>query len=81
MVWMKKPNSEILSILMLFFAAAFRSIPSFSKILSSVQTIRYSSPVVNSIHNEFKNINNANSSMKLGHSDTKPEAINVKSSI
>lgn len=81
MVWMKKSNSEILSILMLFSAAAFRTIPSFSKILSSLQTIRYSSPVVDSIHNEFKNINSTNSSIKLGYSDTKPEPINFKSSI
>ncbi len=55
MVWMNKSNSEILSILMLFSAAAFRTIPSFSKILSSLQTIRYSSPVVDSIYNEFYN--------------------------
>lgn len=81
MVWMNKSNSEILSILMLFSAAAFRTIPSFSKILSSLQTIRYSSPVVDSIHHEFKNINNTVPIIELGYSDTKITPIKLKTSI
>ncbi len=81
MVWMNKSNNEILSILMLFSAAAFRTIPSFSKILSSLQTIRYSSPVVDSIHNEFKSIDNNTASADFGYSDTNASPINFKTSI
>ena len=78
MVWMNKSNSEILSILMLFSAAAFRTVPSFSKILSSLQTIRYSRPVVDSIYNE---IMNSPTARELEHSNRKVVPINFNIAI
>ncbi len=81
MVWMNKSNNEILSILMLFTAAAFRTIPSFSKILSSLQTIRYSSPVVDSIYNEFKNINENVPQIELGYLISNSASFNFITSI
>lgn len=81
MVYLNKSNSEILSILMLFSAAAFRTIPSFSKILSSLQTIRYSRPVVNTIYDELKNINDNSLGNSMGLSNTRLEPFIFKTAI
>jgi ATP-binding cassette, subfamily B, bacterial PglK len=56
-LWMLSQGRDIPSIvtaLGLFAAAAFRLMPSINRVLSSVQVLRYSLPVVNTLHEEFK---------------------------
>lgn len=48
-----KQTSEIVTIIGVFVAAAFRMIPSVNRILSSLQQMKYYSSTVNKIHNEF----------------------------
>jgi ATP-binding cassette, subfamily B, bacterial PglK len=46
--------TSIIPTLGLFAAAAFRLMPSVNRVLSSVQTLRYSLPAVNTLFNEIK---------------------------
>ncbi len=48
------PPENIIATLGLFAVAAFRLLPSVSKIIGSVQLLRYNSPVINLIHKELK---------------------------
>jgi len=60
-----KTSSEIITTLGIFVAATFRIIPSLNKIISSLQNIRYYSPSINLIYNEFnKTIYRDNSLVK-----------------
>jgi ABC-type multidrug transport system fused ATPase/permease subunit len=50
----------IVPVLGVFVAAAFRMIPSIFRIMSSVQNIKYSEPVINTLYHEFNTINYSN---------------------
>lgn len=45
---------QLLSTLALFVAAAFRLMPSFNRINNALSSIRYYTPIVNTIHNDIK---------------------------
>jgi ABC-type multidrug transport system fused ATPase/permease subunit len=45
--------TEFFPKLALFAAAAFRLLPSMNRLVNNLQTLRYASPAVNKIHNEF----------------------------
>lgn len=53
MIQQKKSMVIIISTLGLFAAASFRLMPSISRILSALQTFRYSLPAVHTLHREF----------------------------
>jgi ABC-type multidrug transport system fused ATPase/permease subunit len=53
MLVQKKPLENLLSIIGVFVAGAFRMIPSVNRVLSSLQVIRYSRPAISLLHNEF----------------------------
>tara|TARA_B110000967_G_scaffold209987_2_gene269247 strand:+ start:9231 stop:10970 length:1740 start_codon:yes stop_codon:yes gene_type:complete len=50
-------TSEIITLIAVFGAAAFRLIPSFNKLIGSAQTLKYVSPVLTTLFNEFKSLN------------------------
>ena len=52
-----KNNIEIITISSVFLAAIFRVIPSFNRILSSSQNLKYFKPSLELIYNEFKSNN------------------------
>ena len=54
MVLQNKPVDHVVPAIGLFFAAAFRMIPSVNRILGYVQSVTYSKPVVNVLYDEFK---------------------------
>ena len=49
-----RPLESLLPTLGLFAAAAFRLLPSAARVLSSVQTLRYSVPVIDNLHSELE---------------------------
>ena len=53
MIWQGKPLGSVLPTLGVFAAAAFRLMPSVNRILSSVQSMRFCFPVIDTIHNEL----------------------------
>ena len=69
LVYLEISNTQILTTLGLFAVAAFRLLPSFNKILSSVQLLRYNLPVVNLIHSEVLLSKNVNSFLKVSEFD------------
>jgi ABC-type multidrug transport system fused ATPase/permease subunit len=54
MIWRGKPLGLLLPALALFTAAAFRIMPSVNRILNAIQHVRFSLPVINTIHDEFQ---------------------------
>lgn len=54
-----KNMNQILPVLGLFAAAAFRIMPSISRMLGSLQLLRYANPVLNMLYNELK-LSNSN---------------------
>lgn len=54
MISLNRDMANIVPILGLFAAAAFRLMPSANRVLSSVQLLRYSLPVVNTLHEEIQ---------------------------
>lgn len=54
MLYQGKNLSEIVPILGLFAAAAFRLLPSANRMLQSIQTVRFAIPIVNLLHDELK---------------------------
>jgi len=58
MIWQGKPLESLLPTLGLFAAAAFRLMPSVNRVLSSVQTVRFNLPVINTLHSEFRLLEN-----------------------
>ena len=54
MIWRNKPLESLLPTLGLFAAAAFRIMPSVNRVLSAIQIVRFSLPVINTLHNEFR---------------------------
>lgn len=53
MIWQGRSTAELVPTLGLFAAATFRLIPTSSRILGSIQFIRYSLPVVRMLHEEL----------------------------
>lgn len=53
MLWQGRPTADLVPTLGLFAAATFRLIPTSSRILGSIQFIRYSLPVVRMLHEEL----------------------------
>ena len=53
----RKITSSILPVIGLFTGAAFRLIPSASKVFHSIQTLRFNETSVNIIHNDIVNSN------------------------
>ena len=55
-----KSNEIIFPIIGVFVAAAFRIIPSFNRIMSAFQVIKYNKVVLDLLYNEFSKFNNLN---------------------
>jgi ABC-type multidrug transport system fused ATPase/permease subunit len=53
LMWQGKPVSNLMPVLGMFAAAAFRLIPSLNRILGSVQFIRFSSPTIEVLYHEL----------------------------
>lgn len=54
MVWQGRNMAAIIPTLALFAAAAFRLIPSVNRILAAMQSLRFSRPVIDTLHEELK---------------------------
>ena len=54
MLFQGRDMSSIMPILGLFAAAVFRLMPTVTRMLGSVQSLRYGAPVVETLYNEFK---------------------------
>lgn len=59
MIWQGKPLSALLPTLGLYAAAAFRLMPSANRVLSAVQNMRYSLPVINNLYSEVQLLGSA----------------------
>ena len=59
MILQKKDLILLVPTLGIFAAAAFRMIPSFNRIMSSIQQVQFAKPVVNTLYNEFRLLTNA----------------------
>jgi ABC-type multidrug transport system fused ATPase/permease subunit len=57
----------VLPVLAVFVASAFRLIPSFNKIMGTLQTFRYAKPVVNLLYTEFSKTKDAITSNNEGN--------------
>ena len=75
MIVQNKPLDLLLPTLGVFVAAAFRMIPSVNRIMNSIQTIRYSLPVLDVLYDEFQSINNSEKYLQ------KKEKINFKNDL
>jgi ABC-type multidrug transport system fused ATPase/permease subunit len=53
MIRQGKPLQNLMPILGLFAAAAFRLMPSINRMLNSLQNVRYASPVITTLHQEL----------------------------
>jgi len=49
----------VIPVLSIFMASAFRMIPSVNRVMASMQTIRFSKPIINTLYDEFKHINSS----------------------
>ncbi len=54
MIWKGKSVETLLPTVGLFAAAAFRILPSVNRILGAIQNVRYASPAIDTIYNEFE---------------------------
>lgn len=54
-------TSNIITIVAVFGAAAFRLTPSFNKIIGSAQALKYVNPVIDTLYEEFFNLNHSSS--------------------
>lgn len=52
-IWQGKPLDTLLPTLGLFAAAAFRLMPSVNRVLGAVQNVRFSLPVIDTLHSEL----------------------------
>jgi ABC-type multidrug transport system fused ATPase/permease subunit len=57
MLWQGKPIDALLPTLGLFAAAAFRLMPSVNRVLLALQNVRFSSPVIETLHGELPILN------------------------
>jgi ABC-type multidrug transport system fused ATPase/permease subunit len=58
MLLQNRPLEHLIPTIGIFVAAAFRMIPSVNRIMSSIQSIRYSGPVLERLYTEFTSIRN-----------------------
>lgn len=63
MLFLDKNMDEFLISLGLFTAIAFKIFPSLSRLLSSLQVIRYSTPIIDVLYKEFNDISDKNISL------------------
>lgn len=54
MVWQGKPVGALLPTIGLFAAAAFRLMPSANRVILALQAVRFSLPVINTLHGELR---------------------------
>jgi ABC-type multidrug transport system fused ATPase/permease subunit len=54
MIWQGKPVASLLPTLGLFAAAAFRFMPSVNRVILALQTVRFSLPVIDTLHGELQ---------------------------
>ena len=54
LIYLNIPSDELIPTIGIFVASAFRLIPSINRIMSSLQSIRYSGPVIDRLHEEFR---------------------------
>jgi ABC-type multidrug transport system fused ATPase/permease subunit len=66
MVLQNKPLSLLLPILSVFALAAFRLMPSINRIMASIQTVKYSQPVINLLFDELTSLTNRDESLIAG---------------
>ena len=84
MIFLGRELQQVVPLLGLFAAAAFRIMPSLTRILNSVQNITFYGPAVNSIYKEFnkkhdqKNINETNSKKVFFNKEINLKNINFK---
>ena len=71
-------NQEILTTIGIFAVAAFRLLPLFSRLLLSVQDIKFYLPSVNHLYEEFKELNE---NIRLTSNSKKSKSLNIKDSI
>ncbi len=57
MIWQGKPAGAVVPTVGMFAAAAFRLMPSVSRALVAVQTVRYALPAVENLYKEFRLLN------------------------
>ena len=65
MVLQGKPLDQLVPTIGIFVAAAFRMIPSVNKLMISLQTIRFSRPVVETLYHEFSMIKLSENNIKI----------------
>jgi ABC-type bacteriocin/lantibiotic exporter with double-glycine peptidase domain len=63
-IFRSRPTEDLIPILSMFLAASFRLIPSINKIMASIQSIKFTKPVVDGIIEEFKIIDSKKSIVK-----------------
>ena len=73
-----KEMQNIVPILGLFAAAAFRLMPSVNRVLSSVQTLRFNLPVINTLNEELKLITSGSNSQQISKPDFFKKEISIK---
>jgi len=57
MIWQGKPLGALLPTIGLFAAAAFRFMPSVNRVILALQAVRFSLPVIDTLHGELELIN------------------------
>lgn len=55
-VWRDEPIADIIPLLGLFAAAAFRLLPSMNRLLGAIQNVRYSLPAIDVIYRELSDV-------------------------
>lgn len=72
MILQKKDLGLLVPTLGIFAAAAFRMIPSFNRIMSSIQQVQFAKPVVNVLYDEFKNLSKSKTTSSFSSSNRLP---------
>jgi len=54
MIWQGKPLGTLLPTIGLFAAAAFRFMPSVNRVILALQSVRFSLPVIDTLHSELQ---------------------------
>lgn len=70
MTFQEKTIDVLLPTIGVFSVAAFRMLPSANRILSSINVLKYSTPIINLIYNEFSMFNK-NDSLSIGDTNKK----------
>lgn len=78
MIGQGRDSTDLIPILGLFAAAAFRLMPSINRVLASLQTLRYSLPVVNILYDENQLLVPNTTITKTSDSATFKSEINLK---